>query len=360
MLPKSEISFYTDTLIAQIVLQDTITIEKTATEGVISNLIQKVKEYVGNHIDPNDKAGSLLSILAPGAITVTFSAMGLGWLGALIGLATRVFNIDVGAIVRSIWNKLKSLIMGDKPTSSEQVDSIVQSSIQEHYQPATINEAENAAKMMEAKTAAQFIKDAKIIRLVMTEYENAYIYKTADKGDFLSMFSGRKSKTVSILSRVLSWIFKVALASAGLMVAGDTVNKFLGRPNAFEGTIQQGKPIAEQSPTPVHTASQKKFPPQRSYNAEIRNSGDNTWVENISNNVASISNMLINFAKEVYDGLNGKESLITSTNGFNVIKDRIVWYNRNSAGAPFIIIPKYFKSKKHIVDYFIDEVAEKS
>jgi hypothetical protein len=83
-------------------------------------------------------------------------------------------------------------------------------------------------------------------------------------------------------------------------------------------------------------------------------------IENIPNNTSSISNMLVNFAKEVYDSLNGKESLITSSSGFNVVKDRIVWYNRTSAGAPFIAIPKYFISKKHIVDYFIDEVAEKS
>lgn len=358
MHSNSEISFYTDTLIAQIVLQDA-TFEKKASEGVISSLIQKVKDYVGSHIDPNNRSGSVLNILAPGAITVAFSAMGLGWLGALIGLATRVFNIDVTAIISSIWNKLKTLIAGDKPTSSEQIDSIVNSAVQEHVQPATSEEAEHAAKMMEAKTAAQIMKDARIVRLAMVEYENAYIYKTADKMDFLSMFSGRKSKTTSILSRVLGWIFKVALAAAGLMVAGDAVNKFLGRPNAFDGTIQQGKPV-EQSATPVHVASQKKFPINRAYHAEVRNTGDDTWIENIPNNISSISNMLVNFAKEVYDGLNGKESLITSSSGFNVVKDRIVWYNRTSAGAPFIAIPKYFRSKKHIVDYFIDEVAEKS
>jgi len=359
MYSNSEISFYTDTLIAQIVLQDKVAIEKTAADGIISSLIQKVKEYVSNHIDPNNRAGSVLNILAPGAIAMTFSAMGLGWLGTLIGLATRVFNINVGEILGSIWNKLKSTIAWDKPTSSDQVDSIVNSSIQEHVQPPTTEEAERAIKLMTSKNATQAIKDARLIRLSMIEYENVYIYKTADKGDFLSMFSSRKSKTVSILRRVLSWIFKVALASAGLMVAGDAVNKFLGRPNAFDGTIQQGKPV-EQATTPIHTSSQKKFPIKPTYKSEVRNVGDDNWIENIPNNSSAITTMLVNFAKEVYDGLDGKESLITSSSGFNIVRDRIVWYNRNSAGAPFIVIPKYFRSKKHIVDYFIDEVAEKS
>ncbi len=359
MYSNSEISFYTDTLIAQIVLQDKITIEKIAAEGVISSLIQKVKDYVSSHINPNDKAGSVLNILAPGAIAMTFSAMGLGWLGTLIGLATRVFNINVNEILNSIWNKLKSTITGDKPTSSDQVDSIVNNSIQEHVQAPTAEEAERAVKMMTSKNASQVIKDARFVRLSMIEYENVYIYKIADKGDFLSMFSSRKSKTVSILSRVLSWIFKVALASAGLMVAGDAVNKFLGRPNAFDGTIQQGKHV-EQSPTPVHTATQNKFPIKSTYKVEVRNTGGDNWIENIPNNSSAITTMLVNFAKDVYDGLDGKESLITSSSSFNIVRDRIVWYNRNSAGAPFIIIPKYFRSKKHIVDYFIDEVAEKS
>lgn len=66
--------------------------------------------------------------------------------------------------------------------------------------------------------------------------------------------------------------------------------------------------------------------------------------------------MLIQFANEVYD-LKDKPQ-ITNTTAFNVIKARIVAFNRNSEGDNLVFIPQYLKSKKDVVDTFIDEVAK--
>src|SRR5882724_5607663 len=95
---NGEIDFYVDTLIVSSILNNN-NLHKYADAGMITSLIDKVKGYVSNHIDPTDKAGSLINILGPGAISATFSAMGLSWLGMLIGLAMRVFNIDVKGII---------------------------------------------------------------------------------------------------------------------------------------------------------------------------------------------------------------------------------------------------------------------
>src|SRR6185436_6846611 len=163
---NSEIDFYVDSIIVETILRD----EKitkyadTTSSGLVLSLIDKVKNYVSNHIDPDDKSGSLISILGPGAISVAFSAMGLSWLGTLIGLAMRVFNINVKDIISSIWDKLKSAIAGDKPVSSAQVDSFVQSAIQEHSQPATQEEAEKAAKNMESKSFSKLVRDAQFVK----------------------------------------------------------------------------------------------------------------------------------------------------------------------------------------------------
>lgn len=358
MRSNSEISFYVDSLIVETILRDEKLIKHADTGGMVMSLIDKVKGYVGNHIDPNDKAGSLINILGPGAITMAFSSMNLSWLGMLIGLSMRVFNINVKGIISSIWGKLKSVISGDKPTSSAQVDSFVESSVQEHYQPATQEEAEKAATKMESKSFSQLIRDANFVKLAMIDYENGTLKKEAG---FFEMFSGRKEKTAHILTRVLGWIFKIALASAGLMVAGDVVNKFLGRPNALDGTIQQGKPVGQQTnAVPINTSKQKKFPVKSSYVVEKYNIGDATWMERVSNDPGSIENLLIDFSKEVYDGLNGKENIIRSSPAFQVVKDRVAQYNHTSPGSPMIWLPKYFSSKKQIVDYFIDDVAERA
>lgn len=354
MKQNSEINFYVDSLIVETILSNNKFIKQADSGSMIMSLIDKVKNYVGNNIDPNNKSESLINILGPGAISVAFSAMGLGWLGMLMGLAMRVFNINVKEIISSIWNKLKTAIAGDKPVSSSQVDSFVQNSVQENYQPATKEEAERAAKMMESKSFSQLMRDAKFVKLSMIECENNSFIKEAG---FFSMFSDRKSKTANILTRVLSWIFKIALASAGLMVAGDVVNKFIGRPNALDDTVQKGKPIDQQSSIPIVVSKQKKFPIKLNYIDEKKNIGEYNWMERIQNDPIYIENMLIKFTKDVYDGLNGKENFIKNSPVFDVVKDKITWYNHTSPDAPLVFIPKYFTSKKQIVDYFIDDVA---
>jgi hypothetical protein len=144
------------------------------------------------------------------------------------------------------------------------------------------------------------------------------------------------------------------------MVAGDVVNKFLNRPNAIDGTIQKGHPTETVSAAPINVSKQKKFPVKSGYVSEKYNIGESIWSEDISNDPGSIENMLIDFAKDVYDGLNGKENIIRTSPAFQVVKDRIVWYNHTSPRAPMVWLPRYFSSKKQIVDYFIDDVADRT
>jgi hypothetical protein len=70
--------------------------------------------------------------------------------------------------------------------------------------------------------------------------------------------------------------------------------------------------------------------------------------------------MLVDFAKDVYDGLDGKENIIKQTPGYRVVLDRILFFNRNTPNSTLIFIPREFSSKKQIVDIFIDDVAAKS
>ena len=355
-MSNREISFYVDCLIVEALARDERT--KQAAGEMVPALIEKIKEYVNSHIDPNDKAGSIVNILAPGALMMAFKAMGLGWSGFLLGLAMKVFHIDVNGILSSIWNSLKGSIAGGKQVSSAQVDSVVQSAVQEHSQPATQQEADKISQLLQSKSFSQNMQNARFVKLSMIQYQQGKLSRTAG---VLDAVNARKARTSSVLGRVLSLVFKVALASAGLMVAGDVVNKFLGRPNALDGTVQKGKPV-EDAPkaAPMPTTTQTKFKVKPSYRLESYNTGNIDWIEKTNNDSSSIGEMLVGFAKDVYDGLDGKENIIRQTAGWGALQDRINWYNRTAAGGPIVFIPKEFTSKKQMADYFIDDVAEKS
>lgn len=354
MVTNSEISFYVDTMIVETIVGNTA-LSKVASEGVISGLLDKVKSYVMAHIDPNDKAGSIINILAPGAVSMLFRSMGMGGIGLLVSLAMSTLGIDVGAIVKSIWNQLKPSIAGDKQTNSATVDSAVQAAVQEHAKPASAEEAAPFLEGLAKRDAAQDLRDAKIVRLALIEYESQLLSLRKDAGvlDMLPGFNKRRGATANVLSRILSWVFKVALASAGLMVAGDVVNKYiLGRPNALDGSLKDGKPTEISS---GQTTSQKKFPVNPSYRNQIFPA---PWSIPMVNNKQNIENLIVSFAKEVYSGLDSLDSVIKNTAGFQVVRDKIVNHNYNNLGDPMIFMPPYFNSKKQIVDFFIDDVAE--
>lgn len=357
-----EVQLYVDTLIVQTLLTDDGLSKTAQAGGFVSSLISKVKEYFGNHINPEDKAGSVLNMLAPGLISTTLAAMGLPWIGTLMGLATTFFHIDVASMVRSIWSALKGAISGNKQTTSAEVDSIVDAAVKEHDKPPTAEEAQKAIESaQQQKSSSQQLREAKLLKLAMIQYDQAMTKEAIPIiSDVLGWFTSRKSSTGSLLGSVLGWIFKVALASAGLLVAGDVMNKFLNRPNALDGSLKDGKPTGE-SATPVVPAvvsKQTKFKVNPSYREASK--GPNGWVENCHNDAGSIANMILGWAKEVYQGLDGLDSIIQNTPGFQALVDTITFHNNRSAGGPIVFIPPMFTSKKMVVDHFIDDVAEKA
>lgn len=364
-IANSEVSLYVDTLIVETLLTDSHLFKTAQAGGVVSDIVSKVKDYFGTHIDNNDKAGSLITMLAPGALTLTLRAMGFGWMGPLLGLCLTIFHIDVAGILRSIWDKLKNSIGNDKKVSSSEVDGWVDSAVSNYALPATQSEADEAEKLssqsIEKKESNLLLRDAKILKLALIEFDRNGYTITKNAG-WLDMFSSRKSSAASFLALILKWIFKVAIASAGLMVAGDVVNKFIGRSNGLDGTLQGGKPVGETADPVVqkYIPKQKKFKLNPAYHEESRNAGNDLWIENIQNTTSGISTMLLGFAKQVYQGLDGLDSTITATPGFQTLVETIGYKNQTARGGPVVFIPQAFTSKKMLVDLFIDEVAEKA
>jgi hypothetical protein len=358
--PNNQIGIYIDSLIAETLLGDGAMLKTAQNQNIMSSIVGKVKDYFSSKVDPNDKAGSILNMLAPGIIRTTFAAIGMPWLGLFLGIADSFFHIDVASILRSIWTQLKEVLSGNKPVTSEQIHNIVQSSVNDHVGPATEQEADTAAQQADQSGQnpaddgfTTQIRTAQLMRLAM---EDHFINKEAASRSWFSSFSTRKSATGNLLSSLLSLLFRVALSSAGLLVAGDVMNKFLNRPNSLDGSIQQGKPTGETN-TPSASVPSSGRPTNPGYQDIVKNSPNMSWVENITNNQSDIQQMLLNFAKDVYP-ISGQESAIESSPKFQNLVETIVWYNHESPGGPVVFIPRMFPTKKQLVDLFITDIPE--
>lgn len=368
------LNIYMDKIVTEMVLSNDGMSKTAQLSDVMSGITDSLKNYFGSKVDPNDRAGSVINMLAPGVLAATFKALGFTKLGLLFGLAMSFFDIDVKGILTTIWEKLKSLLGGGRKVTPQEVSTMVQDSVQAHSKPATAEEAAKAEQVVQQKSSS--LRDARIVKMAILEAEKVGFEKVAQRrrvtpssaSDFFSLFSNKKAETSGTLTRVLSWIFIVILFSAGLMVGADAIKHYLGMDNAFDGT---GKPAGQSSvtgpssqtadPAPAtHVATQTKFKLQPGLNDPPRNTGQDIWVESVANDKPSIESMVLSFAKQVYQGLNGLDNVIRSTPGFQVISERIEDFNHSSAGNAMVAIPPYLKTKKQIVDLFIDDVAQKA
>lgn len=320
----SAIQFYHDDLVVRSFLR------KNAQD---SSLISAITTYFSNNYDSNNPAKSIINDLAPGVVfNILSKGLGFTGIGFVFSVAMRIFHIDIYSILQSIYDQIVPTLSQNNKFTSDKVHQIVKSSVESSYKepPGT-----QASKIREAILFKAALEDYKINK-------NAGILG---------------NPPISLLTSILSWFFEIALASAGFMVAGDAINKVLNRPNAFDSSYQEGKtppaPFKEQ--TAIINSTQTKYPVKSSYTDTKYNQGT-PWSINASNTPEGIENMLIDFANEVYDIKDNPK--ISNSTAFNVLKARIVAFNKSSEGDNLVFIPQYLKSKKEIVDTFIDEVAK--
>lgn len=203
-------------------------------------------------------------------------------------------------------------------------------------------------------------RDVYLFKLSLNHYQQ--LIKNAESADKKSGLLGgladaatKQTQGKGILIKLLSWFFSIMLSSAGFLVAGDVVNKFLGRPNAFDDT--SGPEIEAASATTSPTATQNVFPLKQGYTQENYNTGSNSWTVNATANEDGISDMIIKFTKDVYNGLDGKEQYITNSPKFKDLLRIFLAENSKNYNSNVVIVPRSFHSKKQIADYFINSVA---
>lgn len=364
-MSSSEVSFCVDTLLVETVLSDPKLYKKA---GFVQDLLGKVKDYFSHQIDPANPVKSVLDHIAPGALWLLFQSLGIGKWGFLLGLLMETFHVDVHGMLTSLYEKVKELIGSGNKVSSSDIDAASRATVMEFNKPVTPEEeargtqalqnakppGESAASDQRVYSSFELLDDARMFRLALIDYENQYFRLTKDGvNKTAGLFGNTKSKGTSLLGTIFGWVIKLALASAGLMVAGDVANEVLGRPSALSGTYQKGQESSETPSAPAPAtphSTQTKFP--------SKGDGPLPGTLPMVNNPQNIENFLIQITKDTYSGLDGKENLIRNSPAFQAVKDNINWYNVHNEGTAVTFLPGMFKTKKQLVDFFIDDVAK--
>lgn len=352
MKNNSSLQFYLDTLVIQAAFGDE-KLRKQAEGDAADSLISAVKGYIGSKINPDDKVGSIVNILAPGAVTLMLRSLGLGWLSFVAGVVMNVFHVDVNSIIQSILSSILPKIKeGGKFTADE-----IQKTVESAFAPDA-NKEPSATEVEQLQNQAFTVREALLYRFAMEQACSEYSI-TKNAGIFDLGRAGKKG-SVTLLSKAVKWIFMVVLTSLGLMVAGDAVNKVLGRPNSFDGTVQNGKPLEQSTAPAPSTSKQTRFKQNPNYNNKTLNSGSATWVESVPPNQSSISALVLSWMNEVYEETSQYNNIATGTAGFNNVVQEILDYNSGNQSGRMTYIPRMFSTKKQAVDIFIDQVAEKA
>jgi len=348
---SEKIEYYQNALITQIIGQDIDPMVKSAQDVSVQGIIGGVKNYVLSNINPENPTASVLSMFAPMVITKIFQAMGFGWISYLFGILASVFRVDVANIIASVCSGVKSLVSGGKQTSSEQISGVVDDVISSH--------AGQSTEELGAKSFEMQIRDAKLFKLALIDYKNSLENNVVDFNKTSSRTSVTRTTGLHILGGILKWVMLTIAGAGGMLLAGDAVRKTLQLDNALDNTLQHGKEKDKPSMSPNQPLQvrpkiiQTKYKLNPIYKDIPLNPG---WTESIINNRQNIENMVMTFANEVYLGLENKDSQMKSSIGFNGVVDSIEDLNRKSTGNRIVSIPEMFKTKKDIVDSFIEDL----
>jgi len=330
-------------------------INSFVNNGIIKNadFFDSIKTYFSNQIDPNDKWRSISGLITPGSIMMLLSRTNHPILGTLAGVAISAFDINLVDIYRKIYDKVKDLIR-NKNLNQSSIDDVVESVIKSENTEVS-PEQEKKLLSLSLHDINEFKKIAANYSMIISDPVNAAFvkYKYAGRA------SNTKFKLLMFIGSVFKNILLAAFAALGINLAVNSVKKVMNKPNAFDGPTYNDQIKETQNiGKTTHISSQKVFPVKSSYSESMYNGKGVNWIENYSNSSSGINKLLLDFAKTVYDGLDNMDSKIMSTRTFQAVQDRFEDYNINAVGDNVVFIPKEYKSKKQVVDEFIDDVAK--
>lgn len=258
-------------------------------------VISFIKNSFKDHFDQDNPAKSVVNFLSPGIIGMALKGMGFGWIGAAISLALSVFHIDFYDALKNVAAKIGNAISGNKPISSDTIDSFVDQEIPD-----------------------QEIKSSSIqLRRI----------KLAGFG---------ASSAIPVIKALLAIIAKTVVASAGLMLAGDAINKVV--PKIVPS-------LSPSTPSEVYIGFKSKPNPPDPETLQVK---DKT--------PQSISQALIDLTNQIYE-VSNLSSAIQNLAKFKSLVAEIIELNRfGDPDAKWVGLPGRYKTAKDMVNSFLADL----
>lgn len=349
--------YYLDSMIVATIVSDASIIKQANISEIVSDLIMSVKNYAMSKIDKNDKLGSVFNILAPGML----GALGFPGFSALLWLAEEVFDFNPGQLLMEIVHGIEGPLKAGERITPEQVDQVADQVVSSKGSNPSDSEIEQ--KLENApfhKGSSLSLRDAGLFKVILSNIDSNDIDKPLPlekRAGFLSgMFrlGGMKTFTSSVLSKILSWIVKTVLISCGFMAVGAFVDHLMGKAPGASGSSSFA-PSGETEAIALAPSKQQVFKVNPSYANEALNVSSG-WIEGVP--PSQIGNQIVAWAEEIYPDLRGKEDVIRNSQLFQATVRMIQQYNVNNT-SQVTFMPKFFTSRKNVIDAFVDEVANK-
>lgn len=348
----SKLQFYYDGLIVETFLSEGLV--KQADGSGASKIFNAVAQYVKGKITPGHEVESVINILGPGIL----AALGFPFMAGLIKLSQMFFGLNVGKILADAVEKIKELLIPGQTIAPEHIDNIVDSAIEANYGS---NPTEEDVKKLQSLSLhdTQMLKLAfnDIFNEISLEDLNSPLNKRAQLVSALSGILGVKRKTASVIGKIIGFIIKSVLISAGFMLGGDLLNKVMDRkdvPSSSNGLPELNPSTTKNISLPG--SHQDLFKINPGYVEENLNKTTG-WIEMVP--PEQIGSQISQWAQDIYPDLKGKDGFIQSSPIFQKVVEVIKEYNSNNT-SKITFMPRVFNSRKKVVDTFIDDLANKA
>ncbi len=357
-MTNSKVQVYMDALVLETLLSEDLLI-KNAQSGIVGSLVEKIKSLIAGHINPDDKIGSVVNMLAPGLL------WGLGFpiTSIILEIAESWFGLNIANILRDVGGEIKSLVTGGHKPSSSEIEGVANRAVQsnaggEPTQSQFDNALQHPLSALTALTSfnSLSLREARLYKAALLHIRDNDLIKTAGLLSTLGRFVGLKTYTTSALASIIKWVVVTLLAAVGLLAVDDAAHSIVGSPSKtdFSGPSSHDNEHSTTVTLPVSTQTVFKVNP--AYQEERFNTTKH-WIEPVS--PAQIGDQIVQWANNIYPDTKSLTDEIKNTSGFNQVVQAIDNYNStNTLNITFM--PPDFTSRKKVVDAFMDELAHKA
>ncbi len=356
---------------------------KSASSGMISTIVDKVKEYIMRSFDPEKPTESIMAMATP-----TFFRMipGLGAIGWLFWIAQTFFHLDLKPAFTAILAPIREMISShkagetidmtsDKATNiaSGIVDSVMSGFSSGSVEGLSSDDVMQKLQMIKSLpkiTSARHdnaLENVKAVKILMAKIDT-YDIIIKEAGPFRMRGYGKtaiiagllyamKDKVLPIVGNVLSFILRTILTTTAFTIAGGAAQDVFG----LEHDEYSRKPSNQSGNTDSGTSSSTNVKvaliPDMSAGREYFGNHNDLWVESFS--ISNIKSNIVNWAIKIYPALRDHVSDITSSTKFNDVVGKIEDKNAQNRMPNSTLMPDEYHSRKQVVDVFVGEVASK-